>query len=139
MDDVETPRSAQKDDNSFLRFDLSSQYPFGRRLFGNRRICLGLVASFGSSCSGYASSFSLPCMRMPAPLCQRHVLLLWLGRPCCCMRHSGVGRMNAEEGLADAEHAAQDATSHNVVDRERRGIVIVSALCLDGTEEAIEI
>ena len=78
-------------------------------------------------------------MRMPAPLCQRHVLLLWLGRPRCCMRHSGVGRMNAEEGLADAEHAAQDATSHNVVDRERRGIVIVSALCLDGTEEAIEI
>lgn len=47
--------------------------------------------------------------------------------------------MNAEEGLADAEHVAQDATSHNVVDRERRGIVIVSALCLDGTEEAIEI
>lgn len=62
MEDVETPRSAQKDDNSFLRFDLPSQYPFGFRFFDNRRICLGLVASFGSSCSGNVSSFSLTCM-----------------------------------------------------------------------------
>ena len=31
---------------------------------------------------------------------------------------------NAEEGPADAEHVAQDATSNNVEDRERRGILI---------------
>ena len=37
--------------------------------------------------------------------------------------------MNAEEGLADAEHVAQDATSNNVEDRERRGILVVSPLC----------
>ena len=46
------------------------------------------------------------------------------------MRHSGVGEMNtnAEEGPADAEHVAQDATSNNVEDRERRGILI-APLC----------
>ena len=36
--------------------------------------------------------------------------------------------MNAEEGSADAEHVAQDATSNNVEDRERRGILI-APLC----------
>ena len=66
-----------------------------------------------------------------------NVLLLELGRTCCCMRHSGVGEMNtnAEEGPADAEHVAQDATSNNVEDRERRGILIAPLcrkLCRDG-------
>ena len=36
--------------------------------------------------------------------------------------------MNAEEGPADAEHFAQDATSNNVEDWERRGILI-APLC----------
>ena len=36
--------------------------------------------------------------------------------------------MNVEEGSADAEHVAQDATSNNVEDRERRGILI-APLC----------
>ena len=43
--------------------------------------------------------------------------------------------MNAEEGSADAEHVAQDATSNNVEDRERRGILIAPLcrkLCRDG-------
>ena len=39
--------------------------------------------------------------------------------------------MNAEEGPADAEHFAQDATSNNVEDWERRGILIAPlALCV---------